>query len=39
MKKNNDKVPIYEKAVLPKKAKADSNCTFKPNLNKTLKKW
>ena len=39
MKKNNDKVPIYEKAPVPKKHKADTNCTFKPNLNKTLKKW
>lgn len=38
MKKNNDKVPIYEKVPVPKKPKADSNCTFKPNLNKTLKK-
>jgi hypothetical protein len=38
MKKKPTRVPIYEKAPVVKKIVTDSNCTFKPNLNKTLKK-
>lgn len=38
MKKKPTRVPIYEKTPIVKKIAADSNCTFKPNLNKTLKK-
>jgi hypothetical protein len=38
LKKSSARVPIYEKLPLPKKTAADSNCTFKPNLNKTSKK-
>jgi hypothetical protein len=37
MKKYSSRVPIYEKSPVPKKAALDSNCTFKPNLNKTAK--
>ena len=38
MKKKGQRVPIYEKEPQPKKLGVDKNCTFKPNLNKTLKK-
>lgn len=38
MKKNAARVPIYDKDPAPKKTAVDSNCTFKPNLNKTSKK-
>ena len=38
MKKKGQRVPVYEKEPQPKKVGVDKNCTFKPNLNKTLKK-
>ena len=38
MKKKGDRVPIYEKEPVAKKVGVDRHCTFKPNLNKTLKK-
>jgi hypothetical protein len=38
MKKKPDRVPVYEQEPQPRKAQADKNCTFKPNLTKTLKK-
>lgn len=36
--KKSDRVPIYEKEPQFKKDVVDPNCTFKPNLTKTLKK-
>jgi hypothetical protein len=38
MKKKSERVPIYEQQPIPKKITIDSNCTFRPNLNKTIKK-
>jgi hypothetical protein len=38
MKKKPDRVPVYEKEPELKKLPIDENCTFKPNLVKTLKK-
>ena len=39
MKKKTNRIPVYEQEPNPKKPKVDKNCTFKPNLNKTIKKW
>jgi len=36
MKKKPNRVPVYEQEPNGKKSKPDKNCTFKPNLNKTL---
>jgi hypothetical protein len=38
MKKKPERVVIYDKEPEIKKTPLDKNCTFKPNLNKTLKK-
>lgn len=38
MKKKAERVVIYEKEPEVKRVAVDKNCTFKPNLNKTLKK-
>lgn len=38
MKKKTERIPIYEKEPELKKFVSDPNCTFKPNLSKTLKR-
>lgn len=38
MKKKTERVHIYQKQPQIKKLKLDKNCTFKPNLNKTMRK-
>lgn len=38
MKKNASRIPIYDKAPQPKNNLPDTNCTFKPNFKKTVKK-
>jgi hypothetical protein len=38
MKKNASRILIYDKAPQPKNNLPGTNCTFKPNLKKTLKK-
>ena len=39
MKKKPNRVPVYEQEPNVKKGGVDKNCTFRPNLTKTLKKW
>lgn len=38
MKKKQQRVPVYEKEPELKKLPVDPHCTFRPNLNKTLKR-
>lgn len=38
MKKKPNRVPVYEQEPNVKKGGVDKNCTFRPNLTKTLKK-